>query len=152
VSRKLLKLRSKFEGTIVAELKKRKIRFTYEPDKLDFFSDVRGGRCPACGHKPVQKKRYYVPDFRIKQYKKATDFGVFETFTVYIEGKGKLTPSERTKLLDIRKHNPLADIKIVFMRDNKLSRNSTTRYSEWATANGFPNCVGPENMPKEWFK
>jgi len=38
----------------------------------------------------------------------------------------------------------------VFMRDNKLSKNSKHSYMSWAEKHGFKACVWP-NVPLDWF-
>ena len=84
------------------------------------------------------KSRTYNPDF------------TFKRSPVILEAKGKLTREERSKLQWIKKHNPDADIRLVFQRDNKLTkRPGSMRYTDWAHKHGFPCAVG--SVPKEWI-
>ena len=95
----------------------------YETDRLPYFL-----------------LKNYVPDFPI----------VFpDGRTMYLEVKGWLRPSDRTKMIAVKKNNPQADIRFVFGKDNKLHKSSKTTYSEWAIKNGFQYAIG--EVPKEWF-
>lgn len=83
----------------------------------------------------------YLPDFVLtrKNGKKT-----------YIEVKGYLRPSDRTKMKAVKLLDPTLDIRFVFARDNKINKNSRTRYSDWARKNGFPYAVG--EIPKTWLE
>jgi hypothetical protein len=85
--------------------------------------------------------RDYIPDFVI-----TLDSGR----KLYIETKGYLRPDDRAKLLSARECNPEADIRIVFQQDNRLNKNSRTRYSQWAERHGFRYAIG--SVPIEWLK
>lgn len=85
-------------------------------------------------------RRTYIPDFIIN-----TTGGN----KVYIEAKGYLRPEDRAKLLATRDSNPTADIRIVFMTDNKLSKKHKMRYSDWSNKYGFKYAFN--TVPKEWF-
>lgn len=67
----------------------------------------------------------------------------------YIELKGWLRPSDRTKMRAVKELNPDLDIRIVFLANNKLNKDSTTRYSDWAEQHGFPWAI--KEVPKEWL-
>lgn len=86
----------------------------------------------------IPKPRKYLPDFRIDKN------------GVIVECKGRLTVFDRVKHLLIKEQHPDKDIRFVFMFDNKLSRASKTRYSEWCEKNGFQYAF--EKIPKEWAK
>lgn len=116
-------MRSKFEERFAADLKKRKVKFDYEPEALEYV-------------------RHYIPDFRVYT-KRGTVF--------YVETKGHLKSSDRTKLLSVRRTNPSIDLRIVFQRSTeKLSRNSSTTYGDWATKHGFQ--WSDEVIPTAWLK
>lgn len=67
-----------------------------------------------------------------------------------IEAKGVLSREEREKLQWIKKHNPDADIRLVFQRNNKLTKRARSmRYTDWAAKHGFPSAVG--SVPQEWL-
>jgi hypothetical protein len=106
-------MRSGFERTIATSLDKRKIKYQYEPVKLDYVLE-----------------RTYLPDFLLPN-------------GIYIEAKGKLDQEARSKMLAVKKAHPHLDIRFVFMRgENKLSKNSKQTYMSWAEKNGFPAADG----------
>ena len=89
----------------------------------------------------------YIPDYTIynNTYKQNT----------IIETKGFFPSTDRVKMASVKRNNPDVDIRFVFMRDNKLSKKSLTRYSDWATKNGFPcHVVGDtaKFIPDSWLK
>lgn len=98
----------------------------YEPDKLEYT-------IPASGHK-------YTPDFKLKR-------------NVYIEGKGRLLPSERKKHLLVKEHNPDVEIKFFFENaDKPIYKGSPTTYGDWATKHGFEWTDLKRGLPKDWIK
>jgi hypothetical protein len=70
---------------------------------------------------------------------------------VCIEAKGYFQSSDRTKLLLVREQNPGTDIRLIFQKDNRLSKKSKTTYSQWAEKHGFQYHVG-NRIPKAWLK
>lgn len=97
-------------------------RVSYETEKIDYV---------------VSKT--YIPDFPLRK-KDGT--------LMFIEYKGYLRPSDRAKMIAVKKCNPNLDIRIVFARDNYLTKRKKSRYSDWARSNGFPCSIG--TVPKEW--
>jgi predicted nuclease of restriction endonuclease-like RecB superfamily len=86
--KKLLKnTRNKFEKRISLQLKRAKVLFKYESERIPY---VLAG--------------YYVPDFCI------------ETISgkVYIETKGYFRPEAKRKMVAVKKQHPEKDIRIVF--------------------------------------
>lgn len=104
------------------ELKKLRASFEYEVERLPFT---------------LVLKRTYLPDFKLKN-------------GIYIETKGLFTSADRRKLMALREQSPEKDIRLVFQRDNKLSKKSSTRYSAWCEKYGFKYAVG--YIPREWIK
>ena len=130
--------RSGAEEKLAQWLTDQGIQFTYEGLKLEYYKTVRGGVCLNCEEKStVRQKRSYTPDF------------VLENGTI-IEYKGRLTSSDRTKLLAVKKSNPDVSIRLLFGSDNKLVKNGTKRYSDWACDNDFDFAIG--SVPKRWIK
>lgn len=78
----------------------------------------------------------YTPDFFVGE-------------TVY-EAKGFFKPEQRRKMLAVKKQHPELDIRMIFQRNNTLSKSSKTTYGDWCDKHGFPWCVFPL-IPKEWF-
>lgn len=119
------KYRSSSEEKFAKELRKNNVKFKYESELIEYT---------------ITKVFRYKPDFII--HKSRSD-------KVYIEIKGWFTGKDRQKLIRVRECNPDMDIRIVFEADNKLSKESNTRYSEWAQKHGFKYHVGL-NVPDEW--
>jgi hypothetical protein len=106
---------------ILSKVRRKKYTFTYEKEKLPYTLQ-------------------YVPDFVL----------LFpDGRKVFLEVKGYLRPTDRTKMRAVRRANPDVDIRIVFDKDNKIP-GSKMRYSDWAAKNGFPCCFG--QIPKDWLK
>lgn len=139
-------MRSKYEERIAKELKDAKIKFKYEEYTYEYERTLRKNRarCLHCGSTDLSQTGRYTPDFFIPNKTN-------KSYTI-IEGKGRLTASDRAKLLAVRDAHPdLKNIKLMFQRDNKIHRKSKTKYSDWATANGFDYVIGT-TVPKEWLK
>lgn len=90
---------------------------------------------------PYVLEREYVPDFII-EFKSG--------HKRYIEVKGWLRPEDTKKMIAIRRQYPDMDIRIFFDKDNKMSRNSKMRYSDWSKKYGFQCCFG--HIPDDWFR
>ena len=67
---------------------------------------------------------------------------------VLVETKGRLTTFDRTKHVLIAEQHPELDIRFVLMYDNKLDKDSETRYSEWMEKHGFKYSM--KCIPVEW--
>ena len=122
-TKKGIKVRSKLEKKIADELTALGVKYLYEKDKL-YYS------VPETAH-------VYTPDFAIV----GKDF--------VIEVKGLLDSDTRKKMLYVQRSNPFSDIRFVFQRDNPIRKGSKTKYSDWATANGFKYAIG--SVPEEWL-
>lgn len=125
--------RSGFEEKVAAQLKG--IKFTYEEDTYKYTLPI-SGTCMKCFANSVGLNRKYTPDFKIGK--------------VYIESKGKFTSKDRTKMLAIKKQYPDMDLRMLFMANNKLNKNSTTRYLDWAKLHGYTAALG--KIPPSWIK
>lgn len=133
-----MKYRSKFEQHIAQWLTKHKIHFTYESGRLVYYQNIPSGFCRKCGLTDVGRRRVYIPDFVLSLSSGGQRF---------LEGKGKLDVSQRTKFLALTK---VYDIRLIFMRNNKIYRTSETRYMDWAKQHGIRACVFPD-IPRSWF-
>lgn len=112
------KLKNKFEIKIFKQLKKAKVRFEYEGERITYL--LTG---------------YYLPDFVI----------VTPTGKVYIETKGYLRPEHKRKMVAVRKLHPEIDLRILFYAHNlkniKWAEKNGIKYAidtipqEWL--NGF---------------
>jgi Autographiviridae endonuclease I len=99
-------LRNLFEKKINLQLKKAKVNFGYETEKIAYV---------IAGH--------YTPDFVIQ-----TPLG-----KVYVETKGYLRPEDKRKLVAVRKCNPNLDIRILFYREVPSYTKWATKHGfKWA--------------------
>jgi len=87
-------VRNKFEKKIYRQLKRAKVEFDYESERIPYV---------IAGH--------YIPDFVIQ-----TDSGL-----IYIECKGYFRPEHKRKMAAVRRQHPELDIRIVFY--NQRSTN-----------------------------
>lgn len=101
-------LKSGFERTIVANLKSRKVSFTYEELTLPYILNGE-----------------YHPDFVLK------DSGII------VEAKGYLDRDSKRKMIAIRKQYPDLDIRFLFMYADKKVPGTKQTHGEWATRNGY---------------
>jgi hypothetical protein len=71
----------------------------------------------------------------------------------YIEAKGKLTPNEQRRLLAFKRQyidgHPEHRFRIMFMRNNWLTKKQRARYVDWAEKNEI-ECVVGVSIPEEW--
>lgn len=117
-------VKSKFEKTIADSLTSRNIKYTYE----------KGLKIKYTVPEEIHE---YTPDFKLKGR------------TWIVEAKGVLDAATRKKMLHVKRSHPDLDIRFVFQRDNPIYKGSKTRYTDWASANGFPSAVG--DIPQEWI-
>lgn len=113
-------VRSNFEAKIKKTLKEQGVSFSYESKKIKY-----------------DMTHTYTPDFILKN-------------GIIIEAKGLFQASDRTKHLAVKKQHPELDIRFLFQRDQKLSKKSKTKYSDWCKKHGFKYAIGIE-IPKEWI-
>lgn len=134
------KYRSGLEAKVAAYLKKQGIRYEYEPHKISFQKQVPNGFCSDCGGDSVRTPHTYLPDFFLP------DFGF------YIEVKGKFTPDGRNKIRAILECHPDLDLRMLFQRDNWLSKKHHMKYSDWCNRNDILFHISSlGEVPEEWI-
>ena len=129
-------MRSKYEKRIASELDALGVKYEYESHSYNYFIKVPNAKCEDCGGNSY-RQGYYTPDF-------------FLSNGVIVETKGRFTAQDRAKMVAVKELHPDLDLRLLFMRDNKLSKWSKTRYSTWAVANGFSYTIG--SIPEDWTK
>lgn len=88
---------------------------------------------------PVKKHRY-TPDFILAN-------------GIIVECKGRFDAATRQKMAYVIEQNPDLDIRLLFMRDNTISKASTTKYSDWCDKRGIKYTVSSSGeVPEEWLK
>ena len=130
--------RSKFEDRLALELDNRGIKYEYEQYSYLYEEPLRKNlaKCGDCGSKSLVREGWYTPDWFLEN-------------DVIIESKGRFTASDRRKMVAVKRLHPDLDIKMLFMRDNKIHKNSSTTYTMWCEANGFDYSVG--EFKEEWL-
>lgn len=117
--------RSWLEADVAQDLKKRKVKFSYETERIAFVE-------PA-------KTRTYKPDL------------ILADGNLIVEVKGRWTAHDRQKMAYVIEQNPDRDIRLLFHKDNTISKNSRTRYSGWCKKRGFKYAIGT-SVPEEWIE
>jgi len=117
--------RSGLEKDCAAYLRKHKVKFTYEEEKIKWDDS---------------KLRTYTPDFVLEN-------------GIIIETKGRFTTADRRKHKEIKKqYGDEYDIRFLFSNPNaRLYKGSSGTYASWCKSNGFLFDKGPQ-VPKEWIE
>jgi hypothetical protein len=119
--------RSDFEERVHKYLLKKGIEHDYEGEVLAYTVP--------------EKKHKYLPDFSIANT------------PVIIEAKGRFDPDDRRKMLLLKEQHPDREFRMLFMRNNKLTKHSNTTYGAWCDKHGFKWHVDKEGrIPPEWVK
>ena len=128
--------RSKFEVSVAKSLRKRKMKFSYESVSYPYRERLKQAKCANCGCSESYTNHWYTPDFFL-------DNGII------VEAKGLFTTGNRKTMLAVQEQHLDLDLRLLFMRNNKIHRKSKMRYVDWAENNGFICAVG--EIPKDWL-
>ena len=113
---KSIKFRSNFEVYLANNLSTANYHWSYESETF-----------------PYVIEHNYKPDFKIRD-------------DIFIEGKGLFESVDRTKMLEVQKQHPEKIFIICFQDPNiKISKNSKTRYRDWAEKHNFIWCTNDIN-------
>jgi|TARA_R100000458_G_scaffold674_1_gene548 hypothetical protein len=119
--KKNIKFRSKLESDIASLLEHLGVSYEYESEKLGYTIE-----------------HTYTPDFVLPNY-------------TYIEAKGYWSPSDRRKILNVKKDNPGIDLRMVFQSPyNTISKKSKTTYAKWCERHSIP-WTSWQNIPLDWL-
>ena len=122
--------RSGFEVKVKKSLESRGIDFKYESEKLAYIVP--------------ESKHIYTPDFIVQ-----TEVGA----TIYVEAKGNFTAADRKKMKLVIEQNPDRDIRMLFMRNNKIQQKSKTTYGMWADKHNIKWAVSSTGfVPDSWIR
>src|SRR5688572_27059490 len=102
-----LSLRSGLEKRTAEYLDAEKIKYEYETLVIEY-------EVPAKRHK-------YKPDFILLHN------------GIIVECKGRFDAATRQKMSLVIEQNPDKDIRLLFMRDNTITKSSKTKYSDWCS-------------------
>lgn len=121
-----LDLRSGLEKKVAEYLDSNKVKYEYETVVVSY-------EIPAETHK-------YKPDFIL-------DNGII------IEAKGNFDAKTRKKMSLVIEQNPDLDIRMLFMRNNTISKSSKTTYGDWCDKRQIKYAVSSAGVvPDEWLK
>lgn len=129
----LNKYRSNAERRIAEWFSSNGIKFQYEVTKFPYQTTVRSGECLECG---ATSKKGKVVQHHIY----TADFS-FPDYPFHVEVKGRLSPSDRNKMIQVKKANPEARIYLTLLADNKLRKDKEKRYSDWCRETGYPYSI-----------
>jgi hypothetical protein len=127
--------KSKYEYEQATRLEEHSINFEYEAHTIDYHDTVQNGTCMDCGSTRIGVGRRYTPDFW------------FPNSNLYVETKGKFDRDNRRKMIAICEECDV-EIRMVFMRDNWLTRKHGMKYSTWCDRYGITYAIG--DIPLEW--
>ena len=118
---KPIKFRSKLEEDIANLLEGLGVSYEYESSKVSYSI-----------------QHHYIPDFVLPNY-------------TYLEAKGYWSPSDRRKVLAVKKQNPELDLRMVFQSPyNKISKKSKTTYAMWCEKHDIP-WTSYHDIPLDWL-
>lgn len=118
--------RSGFEKKAATYLKEMGVPFKYEEDKIKYVQ-------------PATDKTY-LPDFKLPN-------------GIYVETKGRFTAQDRKKMVLVISQNPDKDIRILFERNNTLTKTSRTTYGMWCDKKGIEWAVSKHgHTPESWIR
>lgn len=119
-------LRSGLEKRTATFLETRKIPYEYETETLTYTIP--------------EKKHKYTPDFKLPN-------------GIYVECKGRWDTASRQKMALVVEQNPDKDIRMLFQRDNTITKASKTKYSDWCSKRNIIYHVSPSGeMPDSWLE
>lgn len=122
--------RSGFEVKVKKSLESRGIEFKYESTRFPYIVP--------------ESKHNYTADFEV-----LTETG----HTIWVESKGNFTAADRKKMKLVIEQNPDRDIRMLFMRNNKIQRNSKTTYGSWCDKHGIKWAVSSTgHVPDSWIR
>lgn len=94
----------------------------------------------------VTKVKYTVPS-RVATY--TPDFTLGNG--IHIEAKGLFDAADRQKHLLVKAQCPDMDVRIVFMKDQRLTKSpKSDLYSTWCLKHGIKCAIG--SIPETWYK
>lgn len=99
---KRTKTRNSFEKLLESQIKRSKIKFTYETEKIPYV--ISGN---------------YIPDFIIE-----TTYG-----KVYVEAKGYFRREAKSKMVAVKRQHPNLDIRFVFYKYSKANERWAIKYN-----------------------
>lgn len=131
-------MRSNFERRIAQQLDELGVPYEYEAHTFDYYLKVYQATCDECGSKEVFKRHWYTPDFYLPDQ------------NITLEVKGRMQSKDRKIALAMKEYHPLVDLRFIFGANNKLSKKSQTRYTDWCEEHGLLYAM--KEVPEEWIR
>lgn len=128
--------RSGFEYTLAKQLEEAGIPFKYEIAAYNYYLKIPNAFCYECSSTEVFTEKSYTPDFFLEN-------------GIIVEAKGKFTEQNRKKHKAIKELHPDIDLRIVFMRDNWVTKKHTIKYSGWCEQHDIDYAIG--RIPDAWL-
>lgn len=128
--------RSGYEALIAADLVTRGVTFDYESLSFEYTKPSRTGFCADCDSTNICTLHTYTPDF-------------FLPGGVIVEAKGRWDGSHRTIVKSVMKSWPDMDLRMLFQRNNPLTKKKVNTYGSWCDRQGITWAVGM--VPQEWI-
>tara|TARA_R110002111_G_scaffold145643_1_gene212211 strand:- start:17 stop:421 length:405 start_codon:yes stop_codon:yes gene_type:complete len=114
--------RSGLEEQTAVHLNEIGVPFKYEEMKIQWLDS---------------KMRTYTPDFELPN-------------GIIIETKGRFVATDRRKHIEIKRQQPLLDIRFVFSNSNaKLYKGAKSTYADWCDKQGFK--YADKEIPRSWI-
>jgi len=129
--------RSLFERRVAEYLDKSKVKFKYEPFELGYYIP-KNGLCNSCGDTDILVYRKYVADFIVSD-------------NIIIEAKGRFTSADRSKMRMVAHWNPEYDVRMMFQRDNFITKRHKKRYSTWCKDHNIPCAFHEKGQVPKWL-
>lgn len=131
-----IEVRSKFESTVGNDLLERGVEFDYERESYLWMEKVTRAQCTECGGKQCYQERSYTPDF-------------FLPNGIIVEAKGIFTSHDRKIAAAMQEQYPNLEIRLLFQRNNWLTRQHKSTYGDWCDRKGIRWAVG--KVPEDWL-
>lgn len=129
--------KSRIEYETGLQLMKEEIEFEYESQSYNYTISIPHTFCGECDSKDIKGTKSYTPDF-------------FLPGGIVIECKGRFTPAERKKHAAMKEQYPELDLRILFQRNDWITKRHKARYGDWCDAKGITWAVGM-TLPWEWI-
>jgi len=135
--------RSGFERRIREDLDRREITYTYESHQFPVTLDIPGCFCEACGDRRIKRVTRYTPDFYF--------YHPSDGKPLIVEAKGKFDAKARKLALAFkRQYGYKYEYRLLFQRDNWMTKEKKQRYSDWCATHNILCHVG-RTVPNEWI-
>lgn len=118
--------KSGYEKKVAAYLELKGKEFEYEAERLKYLIP--------------ESKHNYIPDFVLKENR------------IVIESKGLWDRTSRAKMALVIEQNPDRDIRMLFMRNNKINKAAKMTYGDWCDKRNIKWAVSLKGeVPEEWL-